>query len=128
VHPLPASGEDELGVMVQTTTTAANTAAGSGLHDADFIGQPDLFIKRREEARNEGLSSPIVNKFVVDAVTFSQSCFSSQPLYQKMNFHASSGQNCDATFATTNTNKPFDRRSVVCSTTTPQWLSPKTFL
>jgi len=35
VHPLPATAEDELGVVVQTTTTAANTAAGSGLHDAD---------------------------------------------------------------------------------------------
>jgi len=35
VHPLPARGEDELGVVVQTTTTAANIAAGSGLHDAD---------------------------------------------------------------------------------------------
>ncbi len=35
VHPLPAMGEDELGDVVQTTITAANTAAGSGLHDAD---------------------------------------------------------------------------------------------
>jgi hypothetical protein len=34
VRPLPASGEDELGVKVQTTTDAANTAAGSGLHEA----------------------------------------------------------------------------------------------
>jgi len=35
VHPLPAIGEDELGVMIQITINAANTAAGSGLHDAD---------------------------------------------------------------------------------------------
>ena len=34
VHPLPARGEDELGVVIQTTINAANTAAGSGLHDA----------------------------------------------------------------------------------------------
>jgi len=35
VHPLPAIGEDELGVDIQTTIDVANTAAGSGLHDAD---------------------------------------------------------------------------------------------
>jgi len=35
VHPLPAAREDELGVVVQTTIDAANSAAGSGLHDAD---------------------------------------------------------------------------------------------
>ncbi len=35
VHPLPARGEDELGVNNQTTIEVANTAAGSGLHDAD---------------------------------------------------------------------------------------------
>jgi len=35
VHPLPARGEDELGVDIQTTIDVANTAAGSGLHDAD---------------------------------------------------------------------------------------------
>ncbi len=35
VHPLPAAAEDELGVEVQTTMDVANTAAGSGLHDAD---------------------------------------------------------------------------------------------
>lgn len=35
VHPLPASGEDELGVDIQVTIDAASTAAGSGLHDAD---------------------------------------------------------------------------------------------
>jgi hypothetical protein len=34
VHPLPATGEDAHGVWVQTTMDAANTAAGSGLHDA----------------------------------------------------------------------------------------------
>jgi len=34
VRPLPASGEDELGVMVQITEDASNTAAGSGLHEA----------------------------------------------------------------------------------------------
>ena len=34
VHPLPATAEDELGVDIQTTEDAANTAAGSGLHDA----------------------------------------------------------------------------------------------
>jgi len=35
VHPLPARGEDELGVDIQITINVANTAAGSGLHDAD---------------------------------------------------------------------------------------------
>jgi hypothetical protein len=35
VHPLPARGEDELGEKVQITMISANTAAGSGLHDAD---------------------------------------------------------------------------------------------
>ncbi len=35
VHPLPATREDELGVVVQTTINSANTAAGSGLHDAN---------------------------------------------------------------------------------------------
>jgi len=35
VHPLPAAAEDELGVGVQITVISANTAAGSGLHDAD---------------------------------------------------------------------------------------------
>jgi hypothetical protein len=35
VHPLPAAAEDELGVKVQTTIDVANTAAGSGLHEAD---------------------------------------------------------------------------------------------
>jgi len=35
VHPLPTTREDELGVNFQTTDDAANTAAGSGLHDAD---------------------------------------------------------------------------------------------
>jgi len=35
VHPLPAAAEDELGDKVQTTTISTNTAAGSGLHDAD---------------------------------------------------------------------------------------------
>jgi hypothetical protein len=34
VHPLPASAEDELGVNIQNTQDAANTAAGSGLHEA----------------------------------------------------------------------------------------------
>ena len=34
VHPLPAWAEDELGVKIQVTINAANTAAGSGLHDA----------------------------------------------------------------------------------------------
>jgi hypothetical protein len=34
VHPLPAPAEDELGIYVQTTQDAANTAAGSGLHEA----------------------------------------------------------------------------------------------
>mgnify|MGYP006902218786 CR=1 FL=1 len=34
VRLLPAIGEDELGVRVQTKTDAANTAAGSGLHEA----------------------------------------------------------------------------------------------
>jgi len=34
VHPLPAWAEDELGVEVQTTEYTANTAAGSGLHEA----------------------------------------------------------------------------------------------
>jgi len=35
VHPLPASGEDAHGVWGQTRIDVANTAAGSGLHDAD---------------------------------------------------------------------------------------------
>jgi len=35
VHPLPATREYELGVIFQNTINAANTAAGSGLHDAD---------------------------------------------------------------------------------------------
>ncbi len=35
VHPLPATAEDELGVIFRTTINVANTAAGSGLHDAD---------------------------------------------------------------------------------------------
>jgi hypothetical protein len=34
VHPLPAWAEDELGANGHNTTDAANTAAGSGLHDA----------------------------------------------------------------------------------------------
>ena len=34
VHPLPAAAEDELGVDIQTTINAANTTAGSGLHEA----------------------------------------------------------------------------------------------
>ena len=34
VHPLPAWAEDELGVEVQIMVDAANTAAGSGLHEA----------------------------------------------------------------------------------------------
>lgn len=34
VRPLPAIGEDELVVRVQTRTDDANTAAGSGLHEA----------------------------------------------------------------------------------------------
>ena len=34
VHPLPAAAEDELRVEVQTRIDAANTAAGSGLHEA----------------------------------------------------------------------------------------------
>ena len=42
VHPLPARGEDELGVDIQTTINVANTAAGSGLHDADC--SPCCFI------------------------------------------------------------------------------------
>ena len=35
VHPLPATEEDELGVMVVITGNHRNSAAGSGLHDAD---------------------------------------------------------------------------------------------
>jgi len=35
VHPLPATREDEHWVNDQTTINVANTAAGSGLHDAD---------------------------------------------------------------------------------------------
>ena len=35
MHPLPAAAEDEFGVKVQIREDSANTAAGSGLHDAD---------------------------------------------------------------------------------------------
>jgi len=48
VHPLPARGETELGVKVQTTVDVANTAAGSGLHDADC----SLYTSLDEEGRS----------------------------------------------------------------------------
>ncbi len=35
MHPLPAAAEDELGVRVVITGNHRNSAAGSGLHDAD---------------------------------------------------------------------------------------------
>ena len=44
VHPLPAIGEDELGGDIQTTINAANTAAGSGLHDADCSHSIIVFL------------------------------------------------------------------------------------
>ncbi len=55
MHPLPAIGEDELGVNIQTTINVANTAAGSGLHDADcsasFIM---LLVARRNKEEHDG--------------------------------------------------------------------------
>ncbi len=42
MHPLPARGEDELGVIFQTMINVANTAAGSGLHDADCSASDSL--------------------------------------------------------------------------------------
>jgi len=44
VHPLPATREDELGVNFQTTINVANTAAGSGLHDADCSMEMDSWM------------------------------------------------------------------------------------
>jgi len=58
VRPLPAIGEDELGVRVKTTTDAANTAAGSGLHEAtcsplvSFEGTDHRLARKRFGAIN----------------------------------------------------------------------------
>ncbi len=43
VHPLPAWAEDELGVDNQTRNDAANTAAGSGLHEASCSASGKLW-------------------------------------------------------------------------------------
>ncbi len=48
MHPLPATREDKLGVNNQTTIDAANTAAGSGLHDADCSMEKILGRRLRE--------------------------------------------------------------------------------
>jgi hypothetical protein len=55
VHPLPAAAEDELGVEVHITMGVANTAAGSGLHEATCSAS-SIYI---------GLSSGVASKLQI---------------------------------------------------------------
>ncbi len=47
MHPLPAAAEDDLGVRVVITRNHRNSAAGSGLHDADCSAS--IFIGNRQK-------------------------------------------------------------------------------
>jgi hypothetical protein len=86
VHPLTAAAEDELGVRVQITGDVANTAAGSGLHDADCW--PDVILLVREHFDQSQNPSSVgfgpCHKRVVVASSIRDLCRSSDSIVDRI--------------------------------------------